>query len=87
MKNPWAMKMEQFTRFSTEERERLDGLITARQRKYKPHEDIVADGEHSSYCYVLLEGWPAATKSCPMASDKLWPFLYPAISVTLKFSS
>ena len=28
MRNPWAMKMEQFTRFTDDERSRLDALVT-----------------------------------------------------------
>jgi hypothetical protein len=56
MKNPWTMKMEQFTAFSGEERRRLGNLITAKQRKHGPHEDIISDGIHSEYCHVLLTG-------------------------------
>jgi CRP-like cAMP-binding protein len=50
------MKMEQFTRFSDEERQMLDRLISERQRHYAPGEDILREGDHSPDCHVVLSG-------------------------------
>jgi CRP-like cAMP-binding protein len=77
MKNPWAMKMEQFTRFTGEERERLDCLIKSKQRKYKPREDIIADGAHSNHCHVLLEGLACRYKILPDGERQIMAFLIP----------
>ena len=77
MKNPWAMKMEQFTRFTDEERERLDCLIKSKQCKYKPREDIIADGAHSNHCHVLLEGLACRYKILPDGERQIMAFLIP----------
>jgi CRP-like cAMP-binding protein len=77
MKNPWTMKMEQFTRFSDKERQRLDDLIKAKQRKFKPREDIIADGAHSPYCHVLLKGLACRYKLLPDGERQIMAFLIP----------
>ena len=77
MKNPWTMKMEQFTAFSDEERRRLDDLVTANQRKHGPREDIIADGEHSDYCHVLLTGLACRYKILPDGERQIMAFLVP----------
>ena len=77
MKNPWTMKMEQFTAFSEDERRRLDELITAKQRKYAAREDIIADGEHSDYCHVLLTGLACRYKILPDGERQIMAFLVP----------
>ena len=56
MDNPWIMKMEQFTRFSEEERRTLDRLISERQAKHAENDDIIREGEHSPDCHVVLSG-------------------------------
>lgn len=40
MINPWTRKMEQFTAFSDMEKRRLDALISAKQQRHAPKEDI-----------------------------------------------
>lgn len=77
MKNPWTMKMEQFTAFSEEERCRLDDLIMAKQRKHGAREDIIADGTHSDYCHVLLTGLACRYKILPDGERQIMAFLVP----------
>jgi CRP-like cAMP-binding protein len=77
VKNPWTMKMEQFTRFSSEELLRLDTLTTQKQRRFGPREDIIADGAHSSYCHVLLEGLACRYKILPDGERQIMAFLIP----------
>jgi len=77
MSNPWAMKMEQFTRFSAEERRRLDELIAAKQRTFGAHEDIIADGAHSDHCHVLLSGLACRYKILPDGERQIMAFLVP----------
>jgi CRP-like cAMP-binding protein len=77
MKNPWTMKMEQFTKFSAEERRRLDALIQGKHRMFGPREDIIADGAHSTYCHVLLEGLACRYKILPDGERQIMAFLVP----------
>jgi CRP-like cAMP-binding protein len=75
--NPWAMKMEQFTSFTFEERERLDALIAFKKREFGAHEDIIADGAHSDHCHVLLTGLACRYKILPDGERQIMAFLVP----------
>ncbi|RZM37005.1 MAG: Crp/Fnr family transcriptional regulator [Sphingomonas sp.] len=77
MSNPWAMKMEQFTPFTAEERARLDALVAFRQREFVAQEDIIADGAHSEYCHVLLAGLACRYKTLPDGERQIMAFLVP----------
>lgn len=77
MVNPWATKMEQFTRFSAEERRRLDELIAAKQQTFGAREDILAEGEHSDHCHVLLTGLACRYKILPDGERQITAFLVP----------
>ena len=77
MKNPWTMKMEQFTRFTAEERQRLDALIVKKQREFGAREDIISDGAHSNYCHVLLKGLACRYKILPDGERQIMAFLVP----------
>jgi CRP-like cAMP-binding protein len=75
--NPWAMKMEQFTSFTREERDRLDALVAFKQRELRAQEDIIADGAHSDYCHVLLTGLACRYKILPDGERQIMAFLVP----------
>ena len=77
MANPWTMKMEQFTRFSDEERQMLDRLISERQRQYAPGEDILREGDHSPDCHVVLSGLASRYKLLPNGERQIMAFLVP----------
>lgn len=77
MTNPWAMKMEQFTCFSTAERQRLDALVGGRQRSYAAGDDIIADGGHAAVCHVLLSGLACRYKLMPGGDRQIMAFLVP----------
>ena len=77
MANPWTMKMEQFTRFSDEERQILDRLISERQRQYAPGEDILREGEHVPDCHVVLSGLASRYKLLPDGGRQIMAFLVP----------
>jgi CRP-like cAMP-binding protein len=77
MRNPWRMKMEQFTRFTEAERRRLDDIITTKQREHGAREDIIADGAHSEYCHVLLTGLACRYKILPDGERQIMAFLVP----------
>jgi CRP-like cAMP-binding protein len=75
--NPWTMKMEQFTRFSDEERQTLDRLISDRQRQVQPGEDIITEGDHSPDCHIVLSGLASRYKLLPDGGRQIMAFLLP----------
>ena len=77
MRNPWTMKMEQFTRFSPADRQRLDALITERRRQSAPGEDIVREGDHSPDCHVVISGLACRYKILPDGGRQIMAFLVP----------
>ena len=77
MRNPWAMKMEQFTAFTAAERMRLDTVLASKQQAFHAQEDIIADGAHSDYCHVLLTGLACRYKILPDGERQIMAFLVP----------
>lgn len=77
MANPWIMKMEQFTRFSDTERQRLDGLMSDRKAQHEPGEDIIAEGAHVPDCHVVLTGLACRYKMLPDGERQIMAFLVP----------
>jgi CRP-like cAMP-binding protein len=77
MRNPWTMKMEQFTAFSDMEKRRLDDLIRAKQDQHAPKDDIIADGAHSGHCHVVLSGLACRYKLLPDGGRQIMAFLIP----------
>ena len=77
MSNPWTMKMEQFTRFSPEERQRLDALITERRQQHASGEDIIREGDHSPDCHVVVSGLACRYKVLPNGGRQIMAFLVP----------
>ena len=77
MPNPWTKKMEMFTAFSDDERRRLDELVSARQMRYSPREDIIAEGAHSADCHVVLSGLACRYKILRDGGRQIMAFLIP----------
>jgi CRP-like cAMP-binding protein len=77
MSNPWTMKMEQFTPFTNEQRERLDSLVSLRQQDYARGEDILNEGQKIDECHVLLSGLAARYKLLPDGERQIMAFLIP----------
>jgi CRP-like cAMP-binding protein len=71
------MKMEQFTRFSDEEKRNLDELVSNRQAHFEPGEDIMTEGDHSPDCHVVLSGLAARYKLLPDGERQIMAFLVP----------
>jgi CRP-like cAMP-binding protein len=77
VKNPWTMKMEQFTAFSDMEKRQLDDLIGAKQKHHAPKDDIIADGAHSGHCHVIISGLACRYKLLPDGRRQIMAFLIP----------
>ena len=77
MLNPWIMKMEQFTRFSEDERRELDGLISGPHERHAAREDIIREGDHEPDCHVVLSGLACRYKILPDGGRQIMAFLLP----------
>ncbi len=77
MLNHWTIKMEQFTAFSDMEKRRLDDLIGGRRDRHASKQDIIAEGEHSDHCHVVLSGLACRYKLLPDGSRQIMAFLIP----------
>jgi CRP-like cAMP-binding protein len=77
MRNPWLMKMEQFTPFSEEERRLLDALVSQRRHEHAAGEDILREGDHSPDCHVILSGLACRYKILPDGERQIMAFLVP----------
>ena len=77
MDNPWIAKMEQFTRFSPPERQKLQALSDERHQDYKAREDILIEGEHVDECHVVLTGLAMRYKILPTGERQIMAFLVP----------
>ncbi|HEV7266727.1 MAG TPA: Crp/Fnr family transcriptional regulator [Falsiroseomonas sp.] len=77
MANPWVRKMEQFTSFSDEDRQRLDELASKRQRRYAAREDIIREGEHSPDNHLIISGLACRYKLLPDGGRQIVGFLVP----------
>jgi CRP-like cAMP-binding protein len=75
--NPWLMKMEQFTRFSDEERSRLNGLVSQCHHYHASGDDILREGDHSPDCHVILSGLGCRYKILPDGERQIMAFLVP----------
>ncbi len=77
MRNPWTMKMEQFTAFSPQQRDRLDALVAERQQNYAPDEDILVEDQPINQCHVILSGLAIRYKLLPDGERQILAFLIP----------
>lgn len=77
MDNPWVMKMEQFTRFTPAEKQRLTQLVSERQVENAAGDDIISEGDHSPDCHVVLSGLACRYKMLPDGERQIMAFLVP----------
>ena len=77
MANPLTMKMEQFTRFDPEERQRLNELLSYPTKSYSRGEDIIPEGEKVDEIHLVLTGLAARTKLLRGGERQIMAFLVP----------
>jgi CRP-like cAMP-binding protein len=70
-------RMEQFARFSDEDRRLLEDLTARRQRMYEAGEDIVREGEHSPDIHIVLSGLACRYKILENGTRQIMAFLVP----------
>lgn len=61
MPNPFARKLENFVRLSTEERQALERIVQP-TRRLGAREDVIRDGERPRHVNIVLEGWACRYK-------------------------
>lgn len=77
MNNPMVQRMEQYMRFSDEDRRLLDDLVSQRQRYYAAREDIVREGDHSPDIHIVLSGLACRYKMLENGGRQVMAFLIP----------
>ena len=77
MKNPLAMKLEQFTKLDDEDVVRLDGWAGNRQRTWTARTDIISEGDHVDHIHLVLSGLAARYKLLPNGERQIMAFLVP----------
>lgn len=77
MDNPLAMKLEQFTAFTADERQRLDELVSGRRHTYAARTDILVEGEKVNEIHIVLSGLAARYKILADGSRQIMAFLVP----------
>lgn len=77
MTNPLTMKLEQFTRFEQEERERLNALLSYPTQTFGKGETIIQEGEKVTDVHLVLTGLAARSKVLADGSRQIMAFLIP----------
>jgi CRP-like cAMP-binding protein len=77
MDSPLVMKMQQFRRFSDEDRRLLNRLTSERQSWFDARQDIVREGEHSPDIHIVLSGLACRYKLLENGGRQIMAFLVP----------
>ena len=77
MDSPMIRRMQQYTRFSDEDRRLLNDLTSHRRRHYAAREDIVREGDHSEDIHIVLSGLACRYKLLENGSRQIMAFLVP----------
>jgi CRP-like cAMP-binding protein len=77
MANPLTMKLEQFTRFDPNERERLNELLTYPTKTYKRGQQIIEEGQKVHDIHLVLTGLASREKFLPDGGRQIMAFLVP----------
>ena len=77
MTNPLTMKLEQFTRFDQQERERLNALMSYPTKSFARGETMIAEGEKVTDIHLVLTGLAARSKLLADGSRQIMAFLIP----------
>ncbi len=77
MANPLTMKLEQFTTFDPEERQRLDQLLTYPTETYPRGKTIIHEGEKVDDIHLVLTGLAARSKTLRSGERQFMALLVP----------
>jgi CRP-like cAMP-binding protein len=77
MANPLTMKLEQFTRFTVEERQRLEQLLTYPTKTFPRGQVIIREGEKVDDIHLVLTGLGARAKTLQNGERQIMALLVP----------
>jgi CRP-like cAMP-binding protein len=77
MANPLAMKLEQFTSFDPEERQRLDQLLSYPTQTFRRGRTIIQEGEKVDNIHLVLTGLAVRSKTLRSGDRQFMAFLVP----------
>lgn len=77
MANPLTMRLEQFTSFDPDERQRLDQLLSYPTKTYARGETIIAEGEKVDNIHLVLTGLAARSKTLRNGERQIMALLVP----------
>ena len=77
MANPLTMKLEQFTSFDPEERQRLDQLLSYPTESYSRGKTIIREGEKVDDIHLVLTGLAARSKTLRSGERQFMALLVP----------
>ena len=77
MANPLTMKLEQYTRFDPDDRQRLDQLLTYPTKTYARGSTIIAEGEKVDDIHLVLTGLAARSKTLRSGERQFMALLVP----------
>jgi CRP-like cAMP-binding protein len=77
MTNPLTMKLEQFTSFDPEERQRLDQLLSYPTKTYARGKTIIREGEKVDDIHLVLTGLAARSKTLRSGARQFMALLVP----------
>ncbi|TPG53628.1 cyclic nucleotide-binding domain-containing protein [Roseomonas nepalensis] len=72
-----VMKMEQYRRFSDDDRRLLNDLTSKHQRECGLREDIIREGEHSPDIHIVMSGPACRYKLLENGNRQIMAFLVP----------
>ena len=77
MANPLTMKLEQFTSFDPDERQRLDQLLTYPTKAYARGTNIIGEGDKVDEIHLVLTGLAARAKTLRSGDRQFMALLVP----------
>jgi CRP-like cAMP-binding protein len=63
--NPLKLKLEAFTRLSTEDRAQIDQITRKSVREIAPRRDLIREGDNPRSMFIVLSGWACRYKALP----------------------
>jgi CRP-like cAMP-binding protein len=84
MAHPLILKLEQFTRLSSEDRRALNHAASLQQRRLGPRHDIIHEGDRPEFVNLILDGWACRYKTLEDGRRQITAFFVPGDICDLK---
>jgi CRP-like cAMP-binding protein len=84
MAHSLILKLEQFTRLSSEDRRALHHAASLQQRRLGPRHDIIHEGDRPEFVNLILDGWACRYKTLEDGRRQITAFFVPGDICDLK---